>query len=206
MLGQQLGGFEVVPGLEPFAAPMAIGHLRPLAESAGFSESRRRFATPSPRIDSRTFARNGDAWGFQHVEARAAPPPVECGASIASAANLASRRPAADIEAMLRQLLADHRILAARKLADAVPPDRASDESLRRLRVVLAAPVVRRRTSARAGGADNIEWLRRHAGAHAGEWVALADGELLAADESLAALRRRLREIAPHVKPLLHRL
>ena len=107
---------------------------------------------------------------------------------------------------MLRQLLADHRILAARKLADAVPPDLASGESLRRLLVVLAPPVVRRRTAARAGGADNIEWLRRHAGAHSGKWVALAHGELLAADESLEALRRRLREIAPDAKPLLHRL
>jgi len=172
----------------------------------GFSESRRRFATPLPQIDRGKLARSGDAWGLQRIGPRAAPPPVERSAGIGSAADLASRRPVADIEAMLRQLLADHRILAARKLADAVPPDLASVDSLRRLLVVLAPPVVRRRTPARAGGADNIEWLRRHAGAHAGKWVALAGGELLATDESLAALRRRLREIAPHAKPLLHRL
>ncbi len=206
MFGQQPGVFEATPPLEPFASATRVGHLRPLAESAGFSDGRSRFATPLPRIDSRTFARSGDAWGFQRIGPRAAPPPVERSAGLDSTTYLASRRPAADIEAMLRQLLADNRILAARRLADAVPPDLASRESLRRLLVVLAPPVVRRRTPARAGGAANIEWLRRHAGAHAGKWVALAHGELLAADESLAALRRRLREIAPRAKPLLHRL
>ena len=117
----------------------------------------------------------------------------------------AARRAAA-IETTLRQLLAEHRILAARKLADAVPPDQALDESLRRLLTVLAPPVVRRRLPARAKGSDNIEWLRRNARSHAGRWVALVDGELLAADESLAALRRKLAEIAPHANPLLHRL
>ena len=189
-----------------FATPGEVSAGAALPAAPGVSKNRSRFATPLPGIESRTFARRGDAWGFQRVEPGAAPPPVERIAGLDSAADLASRRPAADIEAMLRQLLADHRILAARKLADAVPPDLASGGSLRRLLVVLAPPVVRRRTPARAGGADNIEWLRRHAGAHAGKWVALAGGELLAADESLAALRRRLNEIAPHAKPLLHRL
>ena len=121
----------------------------------------------------------------------------------------AARRPAAAIETTLRHLLAEHRILAARKLADAVPRDQALDESLRRLLTVLASPVVRRRLPARARGSDNIEWLRRNARSHAGRWVALVDGELLAADESLAALRRRLAELAPHaphVKPFVHRL
>ena len=117
----------------------------------------------------------------------------------------AARRAAA-IETTLRQLLAEHRIPAARKLADAVPPDQALDESLRRLLTVLAPPVVRRRRPAREKGSDNIEWLRKNAGSHAGRWVAPVDGELLAADESLAALRRRLAELAPHTKPFLHRL
>ena len=207
MFGQQLGRLEIDRPVEPpFASGMDVGHLRPLADSTGFSEDWGAFATRPPRIDSGTFARRRDAWGFQHVEARVAPPPVERGASLQTAADLASRRPAAVIEAMLRQLLAGHRVLAARKLADAVPVDQALDESLRRLLIVLAAPVVRRRLPARAKGFENIEWLRRNAGSHAGRWVALVDGELLAADESLAALRRKLTEIAPHANPFLHRL
>ena len=256
MLEQQPGVFEVAPPMEPFASATRVGHLRPLAESTGFSDGRRRFATPGgvsacagflaapgfsdicrrfgapggasadatlpvpprigesrtrsvpplPRIDWRKLAPNGDAWGFQRVEPSATAAPVERSSGLESAADLASRRPVADIEAMLRQLLADHRILAARKLAVAVPPDLASGDSLRRLLVVLAPPVVRRRTPARAGGTDNIKWLHRHGGAHAGKWVALVGGELLAADESLAALRRKLTDLAPHVEPLLHRL
>ena len=207
MFEQQLGRLEIdSPVAPPFASAMDVGHLRPLADSTGFSEDWGAFATRPPRIDSGTFARRRDAWGFQRVEARVAPPPVERGASLRTAADLASRRPAAVIEVMLRQLLAGHRVLAARKLADAVPVDQALDESLRRLLIVLAAPVVRRRLPARAKGFENIEWLRRNAGSHVGRWVALVDGELLAADESLAALRRRLAEIAPHANPFLHRL
>ena len=109
------------------------------------------------------------------------------------------------IESMARQLLARDQILAARKLVDAIPSDRFS-ESLRRLRVVLAEPVVRRRLPARAKRSGDIDWLRRNARSYSGKWVAMADGELIAADESLAALRRRLRELAPKIKPLLHRL
>lgn len=207
MFGQQLGRLEVDSPVEPpFVSAMDVGHLRPLADSTGFSEGRRRFATDPPRIDPGAFDRRRDAWGFQRVEVRVAPPPFEPGASLQATADLASRRPAVAIEVMLRQLLADHRVLAARKLADAVPLDQALDESLRRLLLVLAEPVVRRRLPARPKSADNIEWLRRNAGSHAGRWVALADGELLAADESLAALRRKLRAFAPHVEPFLHRL
>ena len=207
MFGQQLGCLDIdSPVRPPFALATDVGHLRPLAESTGFSEGPWRFATGPPPVDSGAFARGRDAWGVpQPLEIRPAPP-VERGASLQSTADLASRRPAAAIEAMLRQLLADHRVLAARKLADAVPLDQALDESLRRLLIVLAEPVVRRRLPAGPKSADNIEWLRRNARSHAGRWVALANGELLAADESLAALRRKLRQLAPQVKPLLHRL
>ena len=207
MFGQQLGRLEVDSPVEPpFVSGMDVGPLRPLADSTGFGGGWGAFATRPPRIDSGAFARRGDAWGFQQVGARVAPPLVGRGASLQTAADLASRRPAAAIEAMLRQLLADHRVLAARKLADAVPMEQAPDESLRRLLIVLAAPVVRRRLPARAKGFKNIEWLRRNAGSHVGRWVALVDGELLAADESLAALRGKLTEIAPDANPFLHRL
>ena len=207
MFGQRLGRLEIDgPAEPPFASVVDAGHLRPLADGTGFSEGWGWSATSPPRIDSGPFARRRDAWGPQHGEVRVAPLPVERGASLQATGDLASRPPAAAIEAMLRQFLADHRVLAARKLADAVPLDQALDESLRRLLLVLAEPVVRRRLPAVPKSADNIEWLRRNAGSHAGRWVALADGELLAADESLAALRRKLRQLAPQVKPLLHRL
>ena len=200
MFGQQLGSLDIdSPVQPPFASAMDAGHRRSLADSTGFGEGPWRFATVPPRIDASTVARRKDAWGVvQPLEAHPVPP-VERGASLRSTADLATRRPAAAIEVMLRQLLADHRVLAARKLADAVPLDQALDESLRRLLIVLAEPVVRRRLPAGPKSADNIEWLRSNAGSHAGRWVALADGKLLAVDESLAALRRKLQQ-------LLHRL
>ena len=207
MFGQQLGRLEIDNPVEPpFASAADVGRVRPLADRTGFSERWGWFATGAAQIGPGTFPRERDAWGFQSVEPWVAGPPAERRASFQPAQDLGSRRPAAAIEAMLRQLLAGHRVLAARKLADAVPLDRTADESLRRLLVVLAEPVVRRRLPARAKSSDNIEWLRRNACSHAGRWVALADGELLAVDESLAALRRKLTELAPHVKPFLHRL
>lgn len=110
------------------------------------------------------------------------------------------------MESMARRLLANGRVLAARKLVDAAPSYRVADETLRRLRVALAEPVVRRTVPAQGKGSRDIEWLRRHAHRHTGKWVALVDGELVAADPSLPVLRRRLRRLAPTSKPLLHRV
>lgn len=123
-----------------------------------------------------------------------------------SASYLRSRAPIAEMVSMVRQLLARDRVLAARKLIQAVPSTHAPDESLRRLRLVLAKPVVLRRLPARTLRSGDLDWLRRNAASYSGKWVALADGTLLAADKSLSALRRSLKEHAPHAKPLLHRL
>lgn len=112
----------------------------------------------------------------------------------------------AAIATMLRDLLAHDRILAARKLIDALPANQVSNAVLRRWRGVLAEPVVRRKMSERTARTRDFQWLRENSCAYTGRWVALADGELLAADESLTELRRRLRTIAPGAKPLFHRL
>ena len=48
-------------------------------------------------------------------------------------------------------------------------------------------------------------WLRRNAETyHNDRWVAVAGGKLIDTDESLAGLRRRLKERPPGPKPLLH--
>ena len=108
----------------------------------------------------------------------------------------ASRLSSVSIESMARQLLANNHVQAARKLVDRVSSDHGTG-SLRRLRVVLAEPVVRRRLPATAQHSGDIDWLRRNAYSYSGKWVALGDGKLLAANESLPALRRHLREICP---------
>lgn len=112
----------------------------------------------------------------------------------------------AAITTTVRELLLRDRILAARKLIDGLPANQVSNTVLRGWRRVLAEPVVRRKMSEGMVRTGDFQWLRENSGTYTGRWVALADGELLAADESLAELRRRLRTIAPGAKPLFHRL
>ena len=178
-------------------------------ERAGFSEGRSRFSTIRAELGAGAPPEEQDTFGFQSgSRPRLARPPRE---SLSDGLSTLSRelgsRPNTDaIETMVRQLLARERVLAARRLVAAVPSDHSANEPLRRLRVVLAEPVVRRRLPARTMPSGDIDWLRENAAKYSGKWVALADGELLAADESLASLRRRLRKLSLKVRPFLHRL
>ena len=174
-------------------------------ERAGISERHVDFSTVGG-IASRSSLRKADVFGFQ-LRPRFARRPGESGADDGPrfSQDLTSRLSSVSIESMARQLLAGDHVLAARKLVDGVPSNHVT-ESLRRLRVVLAEPVVRRRLPAPAKHSGDIDWLRRNACSYSGQWVALADGKLLAADESLSALRRRLRELTPKINPFLHRL
>ena len=77
--------------------------------------------------------------------------------------------------------------LAARSRLTAAAGE-GTGAGLRRLQTVLALPAVRRRLPAQPGGAADIEWLRRNAETYRGLWVAVARGELVDTDESLAGL------------------
>lgn len=207
MSGQRLGGRVVAaPPVPEVLVERNASSVLSQMERAGFGDGHGVFSTGGAGTASGSVVREAGVFGFQR-RPRPAPRPAEGGADDGSSLSqgLASRLSSVSIESMARQLLARDQILAARKLVDAIPSDRFP-ESLRRLRVVLAEPVVRRRLPARAKRSGDIDWLRRNARSYSGKWVALADGELIAADESLAALRRRLRELAPKIKPLLHRL
>lgn len=207
MSGQRLGGRLVAaPPVSEFLVERNASSVLSQMERAGFGDGRGVFSTGGAGVASGSVLREARVFGFQR-RPRPVPRPVESGADDGPSLSqgLASRRSSVSIESIARQLLARNHVLAARKLVDAIPSEHVPD-SLRRLRVVLAEPVVRRRLPARAKRSGDIDWLRRNARSYSGKWVALADGELIAADESLAALRRRLRELAPKIKPLLHRL
>lgn len=207
MSGQRLGARAVAAPLVPeFPVERNSGSVLSQMEGAGLGDGHGVFSTGGASIASGSVLRETDVFGFQR-RPRSATRPGESGADDGPKLSqvLASRLSSVSIESMARQLLARDHVLAARKLVDAIPSDRVP-ESLRRLRVVLAKPVVRRRLPARAKRSGDIDWLRRNARSYSGKWVALADGKLIAADESLAAVRRRLRELAPKIKPLLHRL
>ena len=207
MSTQQLGHspMAIPPAPEP-SEERNNGSALSHDQEAGFSESRSKFP-PARTVSASRAPAQRDSFGLQ-LESRSAKRTGEHRTDYETRLphRLASRPPATLIESMARRLLANGRVLAARKLVDGVPSGHVAGETLRRLRVALAEPVVRRTIPAEGKGSRDIEWLRRHAHRHTGQWVALVDGELVAADASLAVLRRRLRRLAPTSKPLLHRV
>lgn len=207
--GQRLGRCDADTwAVRPFELARAIKRARLAVGDGGLDVRGAGFLDVRPRFGGRATEQQRDAPHFQFVahglprlraqrDVRYLPPRLQ---------GFWSRSPAATLESMARRLLARGRILAARKLIQAVPSDQVVDEPLRRLRLVLAEPVVRRRMPAGARRSGDVDWLRRNAGNYSGKWVALVDGTLLAADDSLSGLRRKLRDRAPDAKPVLHRL
>ena len=207
MSPRQLGCSPIaIPVVPESPAEESNGSALSQAQKTGFSEGRGRFSTvgtefahhPPPQqgfLELQRESRYAGRLGERSADDGTRP-----------SHHLASRPHTTSIESMARRLLTNGRVPAARKLIDAVPSDHIAGETLRRLRAVLAEPVVRRRLPAEGQGSRDIEWLRRHAHRHAGKWVALVEGELVDADASLAVLRRRLRRLAPGGKALLHRL
>ena len=144
----------------------------------------------------------------QSVEPRAAKYPTESSLDAwpPLSQGLGSRSSTVAIESMIHQLLAKEHVLAARKLIEAVSSEDTGQGSVRRLRTILAKPIVRRRLPPQVDSSGDIDWLRKHPKSYSGKWVALAEGRLVAADESLAALRHHLKKLRLQTKPLLHRL
>ncbi len=210
MSGQQLGRATAssLASRESFPDDDSSSVLSQQIERAGFSEGRSGFSTVrTGRGITGASPKERDAFGFQAgSRLERSPDERALGGPATLSGELGALRTSVAIETMVRQLLARERVLAARKLVAAVPYDHSADETLRRLRVVLAEPVVRRRLPTRTKHSRDIDWLRKNAAKYSGKWVAVADGELLAADESLASLRRNLRKFAPSARPLLHRL
>lgn len=206
--GQQLGSSPIaIPVATGSSSEESNGSALPPVQRTEFSEGPGNLSTAGTELAPRTPPRPGFR-GLQR-EPRLTRGPGERPADddgTRLSHHLASRPYAISIESMARRLLTNGRVLAARKLVGGVPSDHVANETLRRLRAALAEPVVRRRLPAEGKGSRNIEWLRRHAHRHAGQWVALVEGELVDTDASLAVLRRRLRQLAPGSKALLHRL
>ena len=194
------------PSVPEFLVEDNSGSVLAQTKRVWFGEGHVDFSTVGAGIAARSAPREADVFGCQ-LSLHCARRPGESSADDEPrfSQDLASRLSSAFIESVARQLLAGDHVLAARKLVDGITSDHVT-ESLRRLRVVLAEPVVRRRVPALAKHSEDIDWLRKNAYSYSGKWVALADGKLLAADESLSALRRRLRELTPKIKPFLHRL
>lgn len=111
----------------------------------------------------------------------------------------------ADVEPLddrVSVLLSEGRVQAARDLASLIGGEWSA---------LLAVPVVRRGPKAGDGETrfkSDRAWLdaNRHNPAHRGKWVALRDGELVGADESLVVLHRALKEAGTLAGALFVRL
>lgn len=106
--------------------------------------------------------------------------------------------------ALVKTLLGNEQIAAARKLVDLIPA--GSHEELGRLRMVLQLPTTRRRTVAYRTRASEVRWLQRNAAEYKGKWVAVLGDQLIAANESLASVRAAVRESRLQAAPLLYRI
>lgn len=75
-----------------------------------------------------------------------------------------------------------------------------------RVQPVIPAPRIRRVTGNGPDRHKDYEWLDRHGPDYPGEWVALADGRLLAHARSLSDLQAHLSELELADVPLVHQL
>jgi len=93
----------------------------------------------------------------------------------------------------------------ARTVAERAASQNPHSAALARWKKVLAPPRVR--LAGRATGRHRHReqvWLREHALAHRGQWVALIGDELVACGADLASVRKRVSEIGLLSKALLH--
>ena len=107
--------------------------------------------------------------------------------------------------AMIRILLTDGRVLAARRLLGAALNSDAPPEGLDRLRTLLGPPKIRRDHARDPDRTEEYAWLRSHGHEHSGRWVAVSGGRLVA---SAGSLRQLLDAIGTKgaLAPLIHRI
>jgi hypothetical protein len=80
-------------------------------------------------------------------------------------------------------------------------------DRLHRAARVLAPPVVIRKHPAQpAGLRESRAWLREHAAEHRGRWVAVREGKLVGAAESLAALKTAIGQELDPVSTIVTRV
>ncbi len=106
----------------------------------------------------------------------------------------------------IRSLLNAQEFLAAQREAGRAAEDYPGHPWLQQANRILNPSRV---TTAPASGTDRtreFDWLRRNSDAYRGQWVALAGGELIAADRDFDVVLRQVRAEKPNANPLVHRV
>jgi len=101
-------------------------------------------------------------------------------------------------------LMESEQITLARRALDSLPVGELGDSLIVRLRTMLAVPAAKTSQKRDIDRTLDYQWIRDHAQDYRGQWVAVNNGQLLAAATSL-------RELLDHVKhlkyrPLLHQI
>ncbi len=105
---------------------------------------------------------------------------------------------------VVRDLIEREQVGAARKLLAGLPLEYLSDPLVRRLLKTLAQPVVKARQKQDIDRQKDYDWLRDHAREYAGQWVALHEGQLLAASATLRDISEKVKALRLSHPPLLH--
>ena len=106
----------------------------------------------------------------------------------------------------IRSLIGGDKISSARRLADVAVRNHPDCEELKLLLESLYPGEVTRRKLPDSSHRNNMEWLTRHQEEHRGKWVALLDGQLVAADADLENVRVALNANGSDRRPLVHHI
>lgn len=114
--------------------------------------------------------------------------------------------PVQAIYRVVLSLVEREQITLARKTLDALPVGRLDDPTIARLRKTLAVPTTKTSHKRDIDRAEDYRWIRDHAHEYRGQWVALANGQLLSAAASLRELLERVNSLDLKQRPLLHQI
>jgi hypothetical protein len=107
----------------------------------------------------------------------------------------------------LRALLEEGNVEGARRLIADMAPRWPESAEVQHFARVLASPKARWVPGKRGRPMDkDYAWLHEHAKEHHGEWVAIYEGRLIAADRELAVVRARLQQSPEAEGALIHRI
>jgi len=103
-------------------------------------------------------------------------------------------------------LMENEQVTLARKALAAVPVGRLSDPIIIRLRNMLAVPVTKSSQKRDIDRTLDYQWIRDNAQDYRGQWVAVNNGQLLAAAASLRELLEHVKPLHLEHRPLLHQI
>jgi hypothetical protein len=107
---------------------------------------------------------------------------------------------------VIRDLIERDKIGRARELLAALPLEYMSDPLLLRLLKTVAPPTAKACEKQDIDRQKDFNWLRDHAREYPGQWVALSDGQLLAAAATLRDISQKVKALGLSHPPLLHRI